>query len=684
MPRNSNRLCLAAMMVMMVCSGLALAQDEVFFTGPSNTIQRADWAASKATAVVTSKGSSFKGMAVREDGLIVVANATKNSSVMACDPVAKTCQNIIALAKAAAVTLSNRGDFFAVNSSLGGPNLVMAVKRHFGCGTNTCLPGGYDPDGVTVRQITTVGGLAIQQLVDIKFARFESGNVENKAVLVLSQRPAMIFSLPEDLTGIPKMVVSNNQFGPGLTPNGFELGAAGTILVTTKQKVIAQFDTSGIRLANFVAPLPGLGINLAAGLEVVASTPAARLYATIRDSSQVLRFNESGVVTGQITMGINPPYGIATPSTNSFAPTPADFNVGVSTSSLNTTWEQVNIAGFSSALCTDFADPRENPFVDSNLVVCVEPDGDLQLGLTDFACTPGTKRIIPSFMRGWRRVGPGDDVDDSAFPSREEPPVFPGPSGPFTIRLCQVDYSAPGGFEGLIVDESIEETWLGYDPGHPGGSVDHVCVGGPRSFYATSDGEPQLKEHPHFADVAISCGINLSGSWGRSFLLPTVRDLREIDTDDFVIDADASPAPGFCDPGAGSLDCKLAALLTLANVDLEGDDEISTDECNAGDGPCCVGDDDLRVELATRLVEARLAVDQARRLSPTDPPCTEDYEAAEVALESFVAAIEAAGAASFDDCEIQFEAQLRARAMSANFLLHTLLEETETEVCGAP
>ena len=176
----------------------------------------------------------------------------------------------------------------------------------------------------------------------------------------------------------------------------------------------------------------------------------------------------------------------------------------------------------------------------------------------------------------------------------------------------------------------------------------------------------------------------MSGSWGRSFLLPTVRDLREIDTDDFVIDADdvaGSPVPGFCDPDAGALDCKLAALLTLANVDLEGDHPISSNQCRAGDGPCCVSDDDLRVELATHLVEARLAVDQARRFSPTGLPCTEDYEAARAELESFVATIEAAGTASFAGCETQFPAQLRVRAMSDIFLLTTLLDETETEVC---
>ncbi len=63
MPRKSNRLRLAAMMVMMVCSGLALAQqNEVFFTGPSNTIQRADFATSTATPLIVVKGSSFKGL----------------------------------------------------------------------------------------------------------------------------------------------------------------------------------------------------------------------------------------------------------------------------------------------------------------------------------------------------------------------------------------------------------------------------------------------------------------------------------------------------------------------------------------------------------------------------------------------------------------------------------------------
>ena len=93
------------------------------------------------------------------------------------------------------------------------------------------------------------------------------------------------------------------------------------------------------------------------------------------------------------------------------------------------------------------------------------------------------------------------------------------------------------------------------------------------------------------------------------------------------------------------LHCKLAVLLTLANVDLEGDHPISSNNCREGDGPCCVSDDDLRVQLATHLVEARLAVDEARRFSP-GLPCTEDYVAASAELTSFVTAT-AAGTASF-------------------------------------
>jgi hypothetical protein len=97
-----------------------------------------------------------------------------------------------------------------------------------------------------------------------------------------------------------------------------------------------------------------------------------------------------------------------------------------------------------------------------------------------------------------------------------------------------------------------------------------------------------------------------------------------------------------------------------------------------------VADNDLRVQLGTRLLEARLAVDQARRFSPSQPACTEDYQAASTALESFIATIQGAGAAAFSGCEPQLDAQFRARAMSADFLLTTLLTETETEVCEVP
>ena len=163
-----------------------------------------------------------------------------------------------------------------------------------------------------------------------------------------------------------------------MTPNGFELGAAGTILVTTKEKVIAQFDTLGNRLANNASALPGSGVSLCAWdwAGVVDSAHKARLYATIHDGSKVLRFNENGVVTGQINLGINPPYGITAASFNSFAPMSADSEASVSMLEPQHHVEQVNIAGFASALCTDFVDPRESPFVvDSNLVVCVKPDG---------------------------------------------------------------------------------------------------------------------------------------------------------------------------------------------------------------------------------------------------------------------------------------------------------------------
>ena len=68
----------------------------------------------------------------------------------------------------------------------------------------------------------------------------------------------MIFALPPDLSGNPIVVVPNSKFA-GLTPNGLEIGPAGTFLVTTKEKVIAQFDYFGNRLANFTRGAAGLG-----------------------------------------------------------------------------------------------------------------------------------------------------------------------------------------------------------------------------------------------------------------------------------------------------------------------------------------------------------------------------------------------------------------------------------------
>jgi hypothetical protein len=674
------------MLATLASSAIVLAQDEVFFTQTNNQILRADFDNGLAVPVINHKGSNFNGLAVREDGLLVVANSTKGGNVMACDPSAGSCQEIIDLDKAAGVALSNLGDLFAVNSRNNKGHKIVAVERAFGCGVADCLPGGYDPDGVTIRNIDVVDGWPIKQLVDVKVARFSQGNVVLGAVLVLAQQPPLIFSLPQDLTGDPTIVVDPSELA-GLTPNGFDFSAEGKILVTTKQGVIAQFDVNGNRIADYAA-LPGQGVNVAGGLEI-NSAPAARVYATAH--KQVLRFDENGNLSGVVT-GVKP-YGVATPSTGAFAWTPAGSQAQVSTSSLLTTWQQINVGGYTSAFCTDFVDPREDPFVDSDLVVCVKPDGELQVDLEDFPCVPGTKRIIPSYMRGWRRVAPGDDIDDPEFPRREEPPAPPGPTGPFTLRLCQVDFSESGGFSGLIIDESVEETWLGYDPGHPGMESDSlllrrsieddppVCLGGPRSFYASSDGDPELLEHPFFTDASISCGLNLTGSWQRSFLLPTVRDLREIDTDGTVADAVAfdgeseDTLPGFCDPAAGALDCKLAVLLTLANVDLE--DTETPFECGDG-GLCCVSDVELRDELATHLVDARQAVDRARDF---DPPCAEDYESARSALSDFIGAIEGAPEA-FDECESQLEAQFRARALSANFLLTTLLDEAVlTEEC---
>ena len=165
MPRKSNRLRLAAMMVMMVCSGLALAQkNEVFFTGPSNTIQRADFATSTATPVYRRERLELQGpgcprgwadsgrerdQAQHGHGLSPRRARTSSLSIrwqrLRC--------------RIGAISSRSTPRPAAITSSW--PSSAASVV------CSTCLPVRLRSSRIPLKQITTAGGLAIQQLVDV-------------------------------------------------------------------------------------------------------------------------------------------------------------------------------------------------------------------------------------------------------------------------------------------------------------------------------------------------------------------------------------------------------------------------------------------------------------------------------------------------------------------------------------
>lgn len=596
------------------------AAQTVFFTGPDNQINQGTFVADGpgfAFPVVELNGSNFKGLAAREDGLLLVANSTQSGAVLACDPASGECAQIVPFPQAGALALAaDTTTLFAVNAAPGGTDQLIALIALGGCPSGIdpgeglgCLPGGYDASGPLLidDDIDQVDGTPIHLLADVRSVPFSEFPFARGDVAVLSQDPPMLFVYRDwqDCTGSckPEAVVLPPSAFDGREPRGFVFDIDNSVLVTTKDGDVLRFSPPGYdpgSAPEVVATLPGTGAKIAVGIV----DGQAKAFVAVRNGGliQSYAFRPDGDGNGlrdglhdglrledEISIGVNTPDGVATPSSVAFAALQGGTSfVTVNTSGLETTWEAIVSDGISLVLCQNFADPREATATPGNRLFLCHPEpvneGDPEKTCPDLAdleperaelppkgdndrvLNLGLPVVIPSYMRAYRTLDlshiPPDAPGTPGFPDFElDNEVHVGPSGLHTLRICIATTTAS--FTGLVTDIAQEEAYLGYDPAHRfdliSGAEALDCRFGSRFLYATDPFNDQEIPEGRFAiDTSFSCGFNSQGFFQRSILIPNAFDTRDLEGQQ----RDVASAGG-CSFEDGTLPCKLANLNTV-------------------------------------------------------------------------------------------------------------------------
>jgi hypothetical protein len=144
--------------------------ETVYFSQPNNQILRVvefeqPNGPGSAETVVSRHGTNFRGLVVRQDNLIFVANHTHNGSILVCEPESGSCKPVLNLVDPIGLDISSStGALIAVRD---GDEVVELDPT--GCAQTFdspgCRPGGYQLDVARKRL------RGIQDLADVKFAR---------------------------------------------------------------------------------------------------------------------------------------------------------------------------------------------------------------------------------------------------------------------------------------------------------------------------------------------------------------------------------------------------------------------------------------------------------------------------------------------------------------------------------
>jgi len=432
------------------------------------------------------------------------------------------------------LSLDAHDNLFGTSSANGVGGLkearVWVLRRDTAC-TGGCLPGGYAPgvgllDGGVAVTLSIAGvptRLDVQLLAETRVVPFDAGAWNAGDLLVLASSPALLLRYPAAAVagfvaqlaqgGTPAELVPDvllypsnadapiaRRFPAGAEPNGMDLTEEGNLLVTSGNGVILNYRPDGTRLANtagFVDFASGLGqgkFKLAIGLQ----DAAYRAFVADRNGGQVLRFRIGADGRGTLDGIVNDPefpVGIATTTANTVL-TPAGRGVSIRpTNLMQTTIENVLLAGTTGVSVILFEDPRE-----SEVSVPANQPLHRSLRLSEIRADLPPDAEIPAYVRAFRK---GD-------------PVLGAP----TFLLLVLDTSV--NVQGLLAHRIDEGAVLGYEPN----CDDPDLTRQPRLFWVPSPLEPQALESPTFTDVSNGCGSSrgLTRSW--SLFLASARDTR--------------------------------------------------------------------------------------------------------------------------------------------------------------
>ena len=473
-------------------SGLAQTQEQVFATSVDNQIVSVDFAPPSTTVVVESSGSSFRGMNVRDDLYIIVADHNQNGSVEIFDGASGAGATVADITFPSSVALDSSGNLFVVSGTGGGADSLWRIKRDNACDGDpiACANGGYHDAERIVDQVT-FGGASATLLADVRSVSFDAQEPFDAngaslgigdVVVVVSDPPALLrYADAASCSGAscaPDVFVDSSELGTW-TPTGVAFADDGSALVSTEQGAILRFDyddVSGSMVPTVFASVSGKANKIAVGLQDGES----RAFVTVNDGT-VRRFS---LATGasDAAGGLQGPVGVGL-ATSSSAPTPVGDIVSVQpASAVEVTYEAIEAAGLTTAQLFLVPDPAPNDPSREFLLADVLPGvPGIPAGLT-----------VPAHMRG-----------------------LPDQNGVPTFLVAAMDSTAD--FVPTIELHGHEEELglaLGIScfDGSGGPSATQ-----PRTFYAPDTDDDPIAEGDVFTDVSVGCGSHVGRGWKFSF-----------------------------------------------------------------------------------------------------------------------------------------------------------------------
>ena len=421
--------------------------ERVFVTSVNNKILEVNFANGTTKTVVSSSGSNFQGLAVRNDLHLAVADHNGGGRVKLFNPSGQGKTITSSIAFPGGITVDGAQRLFVTNAHPGQPDEVWRIDRDYaacldGVDPLACPQAGY-------KAAVKIDVPATQKLADVKVA--------DDRLWVLSADPAQLLVYEDAETcadPCAESVAIATSFFSGLTPNG--VAFTGTdILVATSQGKVLRFDLAkaknGLADDTPLAPFAITGYNLqriAVGLQggelrvfVTAQPKYVKQYA--------IAANGTGTFLKAVG-GLNSPVGVSLASAGG-AVTSVGAGTEVVMNSIEATFESVTKAGISDAWCVSFTDPRET--VDTLADPRCALDEDLALNdprLPQAIRDLGFPNVIPSYVRAFRRGASTSDTASTA-------------SGPPTFRFCHATTTAEFSTLVRVMGES-EVQWLGYDP----------------------------------------------------------------------------------------------------------------------------------------------------------------------------------------------------------------------------